>query len=82
MKTLMTATAIVAMLSTPALANKTPRKPIMSECEVNQQKYDEKMVLYHLDQIEMLLEEMRQNILREYPKKPVNNNKHSFKNKS
>ena len=70
MKTLIAA-AIVATLSTPALAEKTPVKPV-STCG---EDITAQVVVYHLDQIEMLLEEMRANILQQYPKKPVDDEK-------
>jgi hypothetical protein len=66
MKTLITA-AIVATLSTPAMAEKTPVKPV-STCG---EDITAQIVVYHLDQVEMLLEEMRANILQAYPDKPI-----------
>lgn len=55
MKRVMSAAAFVAMLSTPVLANKTP----VQTC--NDQKLEMQMMIYHIDQIEMLLKEMRRN---------------------
>lgn len=70
MKTLIAA-AIVATLATPALADKQPVKPV----DTCGEDITAQVVVYHLDQIEMLLAEMRANILRQYPKKPVDDEK-------
>jgi methyl coenzyme M reductase gamma subunit len=62
MKTLIAA-AIVATLSTPALANKEP----VGEC-LTQEDLALQMTIYHLDQVAMVLEQMREDILLQYPK--------------
>lgn len=67
MKTLLTAVALAAILTTPALAEKTPVKPV----DTCNDDLPLKVMIYHLDQIEMLLEESRKEILQAYPKKPV-----------
>ena len=64
MKTLISAVALVTTLSTPAFAEKTPVKPL-SSCE---EEIMLKQMIYHLDTIEMLIEEMRTEALRQYPK--------------
>lgn len=70
MKTLISAVAVATILATPALADKTPVKEDTCGEDITAQ-----VVVYHLDQIEMLLAEMRANILRQYPKKPVDDEK-------
>ena len=66
MKTLIAA-AIVATLATPVLADKKPIKPQMTECEIKED-IALQMTIYHIDQIAMLVEQMRADILRQYPK--------------
>lgn len=72
MKTLISAVALATLLATPALAEKTEVKPVEDTCG---EDITAQVVVYHLDQIEMLLAEMRTNILRQYPKKPVDDEK-------
>ena len=64
MKTLFTAVALAATLTTPAFAEKTPVKP-NSTC---QDEVMIKQMVYHLDAIEMMIAEMRTDALRQYPK--------------
>jgi hypothetical protein len=71
MKSIISAAAFVAILSTPALAHKTRIDPPES-CEV---RILEWQIIYHLDQIEMALDEMRKNVLM-VPSKP----KHTTEN--
>ena len=58
MKTFISAVALATILTTPALANKTPVKPQVNECQVQEQ----------LDQLAVLIKEMRADVLRQYPK--------------
>ena len=74
MKTFISAVALATILSTPALAEKTPVKPEPKEC-LTQEDLALQMTIYHLDQVAIMLEEMRADILREYPKKPVDDEK-------
>lgn len=67
MKRLLSAAAIAAILSTPAMAEKTPVKPV----ETCNNDLPLKVMIYHLDQIEMLIEQSRKEVLQAYPKKPV-----------
>jgi hypothetical protein len=76
MKTLITATAFAVILSSPALAEKEPVKPLITECEIKED-IALQMTIYHLDQVQMLIEEMRANILQQYPKKPEDDAKTS-----
>jgi len=72
MKTLLSAVAFATILTTPALADKVPVKPQMSECEIKED-IALQMTIYHIDQITMLIEQMRAEILQTYPKpKPEN----------
>lgn len=64
MKNIISAAFVTAILSTPALAEKTLVKPF-DEC---QEDILLQQMVYHLDSIDMMIEEMRQNLLREYPK--------------
>ena len=73
MKRLLSAAALAAILSTPALAEKTPVKPV-NTC---QEQVMLQQMIYHLDQIEMLLEQSRKEILQAYPKKPMKDAKTS-----
>ena len=70
MKRAISAAIFLAMLSTPALANKTPRDQTCNDHKLEMQ------MIYHLDQIEMLLKEMRKNVLLVAPK-PKDTNKKS-----
>ena len=70
MKRVISAAIFLAMLSTPAFANKTP----VQTC--NSQKLEMQMMIYHLDQIEMLLDEMRRNV-QIVPPKPKDTYKKS-----
>jgi hypothetical protein len=75
MKTFISAVALATILSTPAMADKQPIKPIKDTCG---EDITAQVLVYHLDQIEMMLAEMRANILLQYPKypkKPVDNEK-------
>ena len=80
MKSVISAAVFAAILATPALADKKPVKPVKpvqtQTCGTND-KF-EWIVAYHLDQIEMAIQEMRQNIQRPPYPKP----KDDFKNKS
>ena len=72
MKTLISAVALAAILSTPAMATVVkadgPKNPKPVDTCVKDRVLMEQVVMYHLAQIEILLEEMRQNVLQEYPK--------------
>jgi hypothetical protein len=74
MKTFISAVALATILSTPALAEKTPVKPQPNEC-FTQEDVALQMTIYHLDQVAMMLEQMRADILQAYPKKPVDDEK-------
>ena len=65
MKSIISAAAFLAILSTPALANKTQVNPPES-CDNRILVWQ---IMYHLDQIEMALNEMRKNALS-VPLKP------------
>ena len=67
MKYLLSAAALAAILSTPALAEKTPVKPV-NTC---QEEIMLKQMIYHLDALEMMIEEMRADALRQHPKKSL-----------
>ena len=54
MRTLLTAVALAAILTTPALANKTPVKPVDS-CAMT---VSYTKIMYHLDRIDELLDEL------------------------
>ena len=71
MKTLISAVALATMLSTPALANKTPR---MTECDIKQDVMLQQMI-YEIDKMIMMLEEKRKALLQQYPEKPVDDEK-------
>ena len=73
MKRLLSAAALAAILSTPALAEKTPVKPT----DTCQEQVMLQQMIYHLDAIEMMIEEMRANALLQYPKKPEDDAKTS-----
>ena len=84
MKTLISAVALATILSTPAIATVVkadgPKNPKPVDTCGDDRVLMEEVVMYHITQIEMLLEEMRQNVLQEYPKdkvedKPVDDNK-------
>lgn len=66
MKTFISAVALATILTTPALAEKTPVKPV-NEC-FTQEDLALQMTIYHLDQVAIMLEEMRADILQQYPK--------------
>ena len=72
MKTFISAVALAAILSTPAMA-KSEAKP--ADTCGDDRVLMEEVVMYHITQIEMLLEEMRQNVLQEYPKDEVDEDK-------
>lgn len=81
---MISAVVFAAMLSTPALANKVQINDINKDEKIlkypvknpqencSEIKHDKKitewMIAYHLAQIEIALEEMRQNLFHEYPK--------------
>jgi hypothetical protein len=71
MKSIISAAAFLAILSTPALANKTRIDPPES-CDDRILVWQ---IVYHLDQIEMALDEMRKNVLSVplKPRDPVEN---------
>lgn len=73
MKRLLSAAALAAILSTPALAEKTPVKPV----DTCQEEIMLKQMIYHLDALEMMIEEMRADALRQHPKKPMKDAKTS-----
>lgn len=79
MKTFISAVALATILSTPALAEKVQLDPT-TKCEVKVTQcviHDDialQVAIYHIDQMIMNLEEMRAELLREFPK-PVDNNK-------
>ena len=73
MKTLLTAVALAAILTTPAMAEKTPVKPV----DTCQEDLMLQQMIYHLDAIEMMIAQMRADALRQYPKKPVDDAKTS-----
>jgi hypothetical protein len=59
MKTMLSVAVFIAMMATPVLAEKTLVNP-KPTCADSAVTY--KMIVYHLDQIEMLIDEMKQNI--------------------
>jgi hypothetical protein len=61
---LLIGTALAVMLASPALAEKTPTKPALT-C---QDQVMLKQMIYHLNAIDMMIEEMRADALRQYPK--------------
>ena len=81
---MISAVVFAAMLSTPALANKVQVNDVIKDEKIlkypvknpqdtcseikNDKKITEWMIAYHLTQIEIALEEMRQNLFHEYPK--------------
>ena len=79
MKTLISAVALATILSTPAMAEKVQLDP-KTKCEVKVMQcviHDDialQVAIYHIDQMIMNLEEMRAQLLREFPK-PVDNDK-------
>lgn len=79
MKTLISAVALATILSTPALAEKVQLDP-KTKCEVKVTQcviHDDialQVAIYHIDRMIMDLQDMRAELLREYPK-PVENNK-------
>lgn len=75
MRTLLTAVALAAILTTPALAEKTLVKPDTKQVKVCNEELMLKQMIYHLDAIEMMIAEMRKDALRQYPEKPVKNQK-------
>lgn len=79
MKTFISAVALAAILSTPAMANVVkadgPNNPKPVDTCGDDRILMEEVVMYHITQIEMLLEEMRQNVLQEYPKDEVDEDK-------
>lgn len=79
MKTLISAVALATILSTPALAEKVQLDP-KTKCEVKVTQcviHDDialQVAIYHIDRMIMDLQDMRAELLREFPK-PVDNNK-------
>jgi hypothetical protein len=67
MKNVIFAAAFMSILSTPALAHKTRIDPPQT-CDNSILEWQ---MIYHLDQVEMLIDEMRQNVLN-VPSKPKN----------
>lgn len=59
MKTILSVATLIAMLATPVLAEKTLVKPTPTCIRDSGITY--KMIAYHLDQIEMIISEMKQN---------------------
>ena len=76
MKHLLSAAALAAILSTPALADKMPVKPDTKPLNTCNEEVMLKQMIYHLDAIEMMIAEMRKDALRQY-KKPVKDAKTS-----
>jgi hypothetical protein len=76
MKYLLSAAALAAILSTPALAEKTPVKPTPKPLNTCNEELMLKQMVYHLDAIEMMIAQMRKDALRQY-KKPVKDAKTS-----
>ena len=80
MKTLISAVALATILSTPAMADKVRLDP-NTKCEVKVTQcviHDDialQVAIYHIDQMIMQLEETRAMLLREFPKKPVDDEK-------
>ena len=72
MRTLLTAVALAAILTTPALANKTIVKPV-DTCAMDKSYIK---IMYHLDRIEALLDKMEANT-KLINKKPVKDAKTS-----
>ena len=70
MKHLLSAAALAAILSTPAMAEKTPVKPTPKPVNTCNEEVMLKKIVYHLDQIEMLMAEMSKDPLRQY-KEPM-----------
>lgn len=71
MRTLLTAVALAAILTTPALADKEPVKPVKpvkpsNECST---EISYAMIMYHLDQIEASLAELEASVKPEPIKK-------------
>ena len=79
MKTLISAVALATILSTPALAEKVQLDP-KTKCEVKVTQcviHDDialQVAIYHIDRMIMDLQNMRAELLREFPK-PIENNK-------
>lgn len=67
MKNIISAAAFVAILSTPALADKMPVKQPVNTCQNDKFEW---IIAYHLDQIEMAIQEMRSEVISvpPYPK--------------
>ena len=77
MRTLLTAVALAAILTTPALAEKTLVKPDTKQVKVCHEELMLKQMVYHLDAIEMMIAEMRKDALRQHPKKTLKDAKTS-----
>ena len=60
MKTMLSVAVFISMMATPVLAEKTLVNPKPTCTQDNTATY--KMILYHLDRIEMLIDEMKQNV--------------------
>lgn len=67
---LIIATALAMALATPAMAAKEPVKTPVKPAPTNtcQEEFMLKQMIYHLDSIEMMIEKMRADALRQYPK--------------
>lgn len=61
-------TVLAMMLATPALATKEAVKPVKRPTNTCQEELMFKQMIYHLDAIEMMIEEMREDALRQFPK--------------
>lgn len=77
MKTLLSAVALAAILTTPALADKTLIDDNKKHIDTCQNDLPLKVMIYHLDQIQMMLDQSRKEVLQAYPKKPMKDAKTS-----
>jgi hypothetical protein len=66
MKTILSLAAFIAMFAAPVFAEKTPVEP--KQTCVQDTALAEWVIIYHLDQIDMVIDEMRQNILNQEQK--------------
>ena len=79
MKTFISAVALATILSTPAMAEKIPVKPV-DECPT-QEDLALQVAIYHIDRMIMDLQDMRAELLREFPK-PKDDEKQDQNNES
>lgn len=71
MKTILSVAAFIAMFAAPVFAEKTPIEPKQTCVQDDTIAY--RMIIYHLDQISMVIDEMRQNVLDQEQKLPLKN---------